>query len=348
MRDIVTLLVIIGLAGAACGTRKKLNDSVRETVLQPSERGSFNGSILVARGSRILVQQHYGFVDLQRSAPISEHSRFNIGSAAKEVAGFAVLHLIREGKIRYSDPVSRFLPDLPAWADRVSVQDLIFYRSGLPNLNFYTSTSDANTLRDLRQIEHLLFEPGSDYLYSNLNNFLQAQIVASVTGVDYQRWVEKHFFEPLRMDGALFAGNPPGDIPNLTKAYSARYGDDILDNPQYKHFDLCYAPIYMTPADLFKWISYVQEVYEKGGAGIAEFFRETSLDGQGALGVIRPDEDGSLLHEHGGYAYSFGTLIHRQYRDGLTVITMTNSDGPAELKDLTDSILATVKTQLRR
>lgn len=315
-----------------------INEAIRE-LLHSDIYLNFNGSILVAKNGKIIAEQSYGFVDINKTALITSESRFNVGSAAKEIPGIAILDLIAEGKLSYQDNLSNYLDYLPSWSRKITIRDLLFYESGLPHMNLLTSNSDKNAINDIKKIDSLLFEPRSSYLYSNWNNFLQAQLVETVVGIDFQSYIKRRYFDPLKMYGAIYTSNPPKITKNITKSYHRLIGDDALNNSNFKHFELCFGPLYMTPQDLLKWVEYVRIKYQKDGVGSKEFFTETTVEKQGPLGVIEKALNKVSIHRHGGAAYSFETLIYRNYRDGIAIILMTNSSRPHELDRLSDSIL---------
>lgn len=317
---------------------KELNRTIKK-LISIHGQGQFNGSILLAKGPHILLRQHHGFIDIQKTKLIDGQSRFNIGSAAKEIPAMAILDLIEKGKVDYKDTIAQYLDHLPPWAGRITIRDLLFYESGLPPINFLTSNSDDHAKRDLKKIDALLFEPGEGYLYSNWNNFLQAKIVESVVKMDFRLWAKQYFFDPLEMNDAVYTSNPPDITNNITRSYSQEYGDDILNNPRFKHFELCYAPLYMTTMDLFKWIEYVHQKYQTGGKGIAGFFQPSSLNRQGPLGIIKQEGDIVRFHIHGGAAYSFEIQTYKDYQKELTIILMTNNSTAVDLEELRDEVL---------
>src|SRR5690606_24673205 len=79
--------------------------------------GSFTGAVtLVARNGRIAHLEAHGFMDVEKSMPMPEDGIFRIMSMTKPVIGVATLMMIEEGKIRLTDPVSRYIPE---WQDMV-------------------------------------------------------------------------------------------------------------------------------------------------------------------------------------------------------------------------------------
>jgi CubicO group peptidase (beta-lactamase class C family) len=58
---------------------------------------------------------------------------FDIGKVTNQLTATAVLLLADEGELRLDDPVSAYVDGLPAWADDVTVTNLIHHTSGLPD-----------------------------------------------------------------------------------------------------------------------------------------------------------------------------------------------------------------------
>jgi CubicO group peptidase (beta-lactamase class C family) len=84
---------------------------VTELVDRNIQAGEISGGVtLVARDGRVVWLQAQGLADLEKKTPMSKDTVFRIASMSKPVAGVAILMLVEEGKIRLSDPLSRFLP----------------------------------------------------------------------------------------------------------------------------------------------------------------------------------------------------------------------------------------------
>ena len=327
----------------ACKSASKYSQSldlaVRKVILSQGD-STLNGSLLVAEHGKIVALQHFGHTDADSTSLITRRSRFNVGSAAKEIPGIAILDLIQNGKLAFDQNINTVLKDLPAWADEITIEHLLFYRSGLPPIKFQSSNSDHNANRDLRNIPRLLFKPGQGYLYSNWNNFLQAQIIQAKTGMNFQTYVNDKYFKPLGIRESFYASTSPVESKNMTRSFSLRLGDDELHNPNFKKFELCHAPLYMTIEDLFRWVEFVSRKYEAEKMEVVSFFKPTDIYNQGPLGVMEYDQSKNLIHKHGGAAYSFRTLIYRNYQTGFTILIMTNKESPRhQLNEIRDSII---------
>jgi CubicO group peptidase (beta-lactamase class C family) len=84
---------------------------VNELVDRYIASGDITGAVtLVARNGRIVHLQAQGFMDAASKKPMQKDTIFRIASMSKPVAGTAILMLVEEGKIRLTDPVSKFIP----------------------------------------------------------------------------------------------------------------------------------------------------------------------------------------------------------------------------------------------
>ena len=68
--------------------------------------------VMLARNGRVVYHEAFGVLDPASGAPMQKDSIFRMYSMTKPVTGVAVLMLMEEGKIRLTDPVSKYLPAL--------------------------------------------------------------------------------------------------------------------------------------------------------------------------------------------------------------------------------------------
>jgi CubicO group peptidase (beta-lactamase class C family) len=84
---------------------------VNEMVQRYIAAGDISGAVtLVARDGKIAHLEAQGVVDITTKKPMAKDTIFRIASMSKPVAGVAVMMLVEEGKVRLTDPVSRFIP----------------------------------------------------------------------------------------------------------------------------------------------------------------------------------------------------------------------------------------------
>ena len=94
---------------------------VTEVVQRYIDAKSVAGAVtLVARRGKIAYFEAQGLAEIEANKPMAKDSIFRLASMSKPIAGVAVMMLVEEGKVRLSDPVSRFIPEFKN-LDKVAV-----------------------------------------------------------------------------------------------------------------------------------------------------------------------------------------------------------------------------------
>jgi len=97
------------------------------------DRPQFMGSILVDQDGETLLDQGYGYANLEWQIPNSPATKFRLGSMTKQFTAASVLLLEDQGKVKTGDPVKTYLPDAPAAWDKITLHHLLTQSSGIPN-----------------------------------------------------------------------------------------------------------------------------------------------------------------------------------------------------------------------
>lgn len=85
---------------------------IHEAVQRHIDAGAVSGAVtLVARHGRIAHLEAHGLIDIEAKRPMPTDGVFRLASMSKPVAAVAVMMMLEEGKLRLTDPVSRFIPE---------------------------------------------------------------------------------------------------------------------------------------------------------------------------------------------------------------------------------------------
>ena len=228
------------------GLSKERLARIHETIDRHMKENHIAGAVtLVARKGRVAHLEAHGFMDLESKKPMARDSIFRIFSMTKPVVGVAVLMLMEEGKVRLSDPVSRFIPEFrgmkvaviqegPAGAPapqavsfytvpaarEITIQDLLTHVSGLGS----GGKASAQELTRIAKKEGealadyvprlgstpLDFQPGSRWTYSPGAGFdTLARVVEIASGQPIDRFFRQRIFDPLGMSDIYFL--PPDE-----------------------------------------------------------------------------------------------------------------------------------------
>jgi CubicO group peptidase (beta-lactamase class C family) len=219
----------------------------------------FMGSVLVARGTTILLDKGYGFANLEWSIPNTPTTRFRLGSVTKQFAAASILLLEERGKLKTDDPVKKYMPDAPTAWDKVTIYNLLTHTSGIPNFtNFpdYSSTEATPTTPEKLvarfRDKPLEFQPGEKWNYSNSGYVLLGYLIEKISGQTYEQFVQQNIFTPLGMKDSGYDSNRAVMQHRATGYTPSEYGPV---NAGYIDMSIPFSAgaLYSTTEDLLKW-----------------------------------------------------------------------------------------------
>ena len=170
--------------------------------------------VLVGHGNQVVFRKAYGNRSL---VPVTEamtlDTVFDLASLTKVVATTtAAMGLIEDGKIRLTDSVATFIPEFAKYGkDRVTVRHLMTHMSGLrPDVDLGDAWIGHAAAIHLACEEVLTQAPGVKFVYSDINYFLLAEIVATVSKQPFEQYVQDRIFKKLGMTETMFL--PPAAL----------------------------------------------------------------------------------------------------------------------------------------
>jgi CubicO group peptidase (beta-lactamase class C family) len=221
---VLSSLVLVVLTASLAAQRSESTDAgvSRERLLRIDQMidrridaREIPGAVaLVAIDGRIVHFDARGLLDLDSKRPMLKEAIFSLASLTKPITATAVLMLVEEGRVRLTDPVSRFIPEfkdlkvavtlsqtVPA-SRPITIRDLLTHTSGIVAPARIPTDPTATLATSIPRFaaEPLEFQPGTRWMYSNTVAFdMLARIVEVVSGKTYDRFLRDRIFEPLGM-----------------------------------------------------------------------------------------------------------------------------------------------------
>ena len=198
---------------------------------------------LVARHSHVASLAAVGYQDLETKTPMRADTIFRLASVTKPVTCAGIMILVDEGRVSLIDPAEKFLPEfkglklnpcgtragynceLITSSRPVNILDLMTHTSGLPG-SAPGGGTPPGTLAERVAAVHgtaLLFEPGTEWNYSNIGIAALGRIIEVVTSQPYDRFLAERIFEPLAMKDTFFFV-PPDKADRVASVYSYEAG----------------------------------------------------------------------------------------------------------------------------
>ncbi|MCV7077264.1 serine hydrolase domain-containing protein [Mycobacterium szulgai] len=261
-----------------------------------------------------------GIADLRTGAKITTDTVFDIASVSKQFTATAILLLAEAGKLTLDDPLSQYVPDMPAWATQVSLVQLMHHTSGIPDYvgllqeqgySYGDRTTEAQALQALAGAPELVFKPGSRYEYSNSNYLLLGEIVHRVAVQPLPDYLSAEIFKPLDLVMVL---DPVARLPAKALSYTKTEGEYRLADSAWEQVGD--GGIQTTPSQLVRW----GDNYRTGKVGGPKL-----LDAQLA-GAVQTEPGGGDRYGAGIFALANGMLDHDGAWAGFVTAFRVSSD----------------------
>jgi len=330
MRTIRHALVILFVATSCFAQDTKRMDDVVQSY---AGNKTFMGTVLVARGSDVLLSKGYGSANLEWDIPNTPTTKFRLGSITKQFTAASILMLEERGKLKLDDPIKKYVPEAPAAWEPITIFNLLTHTSGIPNFTnlpeYKTlkleATPVAKTIAVVRD-KPLDFSPGEKMSYSNSGYLVLGYVIERITGASYEKFVTDNIFVPLGMKDSGYDSNT-AIIAHRAAGYTSSAAGPV--NADYVHMSVPHAAgaLYSTTEDLLRW--------EQGLFG-GKLISATSLakmttpfKSDYAFGLLVQTASGRKVIQHGGGIEGFNTFLAYYPDTKLTVAVLANLNGQA-------------------
>jgi CubicO group peptidase (beta-lactamase class C family) len=346
---LLTLVLLAAIVGASCSTaapaaaKTPFADTESATLKRLANHDFFQGSVLVARNGKILLEGGFGFADRAVGTPNTPTTRFRIGSVSKQFTAMAILMLERQNRLHVSDPVCAHLPACPQAWGRVTIQELLNHTAGIENYPYDQLDNPDRFRQPVTPAEQvaqagerpLVTEPGSEWRYCNVCYAALGLVVEAGSGITLTQFLKTRILDPLGMrDTGIDRGLP---IAHEALGYTRQ----ATIGPAYP-LELSWSygagQMYSTVRDLYRWDRDLYSDQLLGTKALPRLMSNAASTGnpgyEYANGWGFDSINGHRRMWHGGSVSGFKSEIDRFPDDHAVVIVLTNLDGFNELEQV--------------
>lgn len=315
-------LILILLQFISCNTQKatesKASFSQIDSLIQTKSPRSFSGVVLISENGKTIYKKAHGFSDEENKIRIKPDDRFSSMSIAKQVTATLIMLEVDKGNIKLNAPIKNYLIDFTySWADQVTVHHLLNNSSGI----------DSWELK-----ENLLFEPGTQFKYSNIGYALLGKILENSTGKKYEELVN-NLFANLKMSNSFY---PRSNQPTVKSYFiSKEKGKSLVTGLPLKSDYFPGSNLTVSAPDLSKWNfalhngkilkpATYQKMIRYSITNIHTLFSEKEI-GYG-YGLRINDKENFVEYGHTGFMPGAGfTAVNLYYpKDKISIIVLEN------------------------
>ncbi|MGB2864985.1 MAG: serine hydrolase domain-containing protein [Sedimentisphaerales bacterium] len=339
---------------------KKLCSQIEEKCKEHNIPGL---AIAVVKRNKVVLSRAFGFADQKKMIPVTEDTIFPIGSSSKPFTSTLISMLVTEGKMRWDDPIIKYLPEFKLRIksdnneDQVTIRDLLSHRTGFFHMELtgkavnwgqdpnwgpedesqpYTRASLLKAAVKYEPMAHFR----EKHLYSNIS-MLAAGVASGIAyGTDWDSLLEEKMFKPLGMKNSSSFISEILNNQNVAVGYMKKGEEFKVASFINMNVVAPAGGINSSLKDVSNWLRLLlcEGVYEGKRLIEEKELRETwTKHIAGAdVGGIMPGADyglgwfltkqrGYLVAEHGGNALGFSAYIALIPDKGVGYVMLSNA-----------------------
>ena len=187
-------------------------------------------AVAVVKEGKIIHSKGYGVRSLKTKEKVDENTLFGIASNSKAFTAAALAMLIDEGKMKWDDKVTDYIPEFkmynPYVTEEFTVRDLLTHRSGLglgagdlmmfPDSSNFTKKDIIHNLRYLKPMSSFR----TKYDYDNNLYIVAGEVIERVSGITWEDFIEKRIMQPLGFTKSAASINRLKDRSNLISPHA--------------------------------------------------------------------------------------------------------------------------------
>lgn len=283
------------------------------------------GSIVIAKDGKVLYTRSFGYARITGTVmePLTDHTEYRVSSITKTYTAVMIFQLIEEGKLKLSDTLDKFFPQIPN-AGKISIAQILSHRSGIPSINLQGSGMQPRTQEE--RVAEIAkgqpdFEPDSKHLYSNSGYVLLGYIVETAGGKPYQEALKERITDKLELKNTYMGTGNTNVARNESLSY--RYLGEWKEakEPDFS-ITAGAGAIVSTPAEMIKFIQGLFDLKLVSQNSLDQM--KTMRDGEG-MGMEPFTFAGKTLYGHTGGSTTSGAWLAYYPEEKLAMAYTTNA-----------------------
>src|SRR5664279_953418 len=261
-KSLALFLLLISLRLHAQVITSAQIDSLTELTLKTFDVPGI--AVAVVKDGKVIHAKGYGVRSMNTKLPVDEFTLFGIASNTKAFTVAALGILIDEGKLKWDDKVTDYIPEFrmynPYVTEEFTIRDLLTHRSGLglgagdlmfwPDSNNFTKKDMIHNLRYLKQVSSFR----TKYDYDNNLYMVAGEVVARASGMSWEDFIQTRILDPLNMSGTAPSFNLLKDKSDVIDPHAPVDGVvQVIRRDANETLDAA-GGIYSNLTDMCKWI----------------------------------------------------------------------------------------------
>jgi len=313
------------------------------------------GAFLISHKGKPIYRKAFGMANLELDAKLNTNSVFQIGSMTKQFTAIAILMLEEQGKLKITDPVSKYTPSYPN-GNNITIHRLLTHTSGIKDFTKMKALQEIaqkemtpEQMVDFFKNEPVDFAPGEKFEYNNSGYILLGYIIELTSGETYEDFIQKNIFDKVGMNNSFYASDRK-IIKNRAFGYHKKSSGYL--NKTVINFSIPFSSgsLMSTLDDMLKWQNALHQNLLLSSKEETKAFTKYKLNNgqeiEYGYGWHLKNINGIPTREHGGSIFGFKSMAVYIPSEDIYVVGFSNCDcnSPTQLvKDIAKLSLETLK-----
>lgn len=330
-----------------------VEESIRTIMSQTNVVGV---SVAVVKNNKIIYTHSFGLKNIETNTPLTDDCIFRIASISKSFSATSIMQLVEAKKLSLEDDASNLLGFTlrnPKFPDKViTLKMLMSHRSSINDSQGYFSLDSINPITNPNYAKcYNNYEPGTGYMYCNLNYNMTGAIIEKYSGERFDQYVKHHVLDPLNIYGGYC-------VDSLDKNRFATIYDFNKETTKFINSPNAYAPrseeivhyemgkttpifsptggMKISATDLAKYMIMHMNLGKANGKRIISkksartMQTPLSLDENYGLAILKTDKliEGKTLTGHTGSAYGLFSTMFFEPTEKFGIVVISNGCNP--------------------
>lgn len=221
-------------------------------------------AVAIIKDDKVIHAKGYGVRSLKTMQKVDENTLFGVASNSKAYTAAALGILVDEKKLKWDDKVTDYIPEFkmynPYVTEEFTIKDLLTHRSGLglgagdlmmwPDSSNFTKADIIHNLRYLKPVSSFR----TKYDYDNNLYIVAGEVVARVSKMPWEDFIEQHIMQPLGMSKSAASLSRVKDKSNVIDPHAPVNGKVQAIGIDWSETANAAGGIYSSVADMSKWV----------------------------------------------------------------------------------------------
>ena len=327
--------IVLTLFLAPLNTHAQQDNIDSFITTQMKQQGIIGLSVGIIKEGKIIKAKGYGLANIETNSPASEKTVYKMASVSKQFIATAIMQLVQEGKLKVTDPVSKFIKNAPAKWRSITIRHLLNHTSGVavepPGFDGMKPQADSIYIKSAFK-DSLAYPTGSKFEYSNFGYFILADIIRIVSHLSFPEYMKKYIFEEAGLTNTRTT-SLEAIIPERAAGYLRKGADTILNAPNYPALRPSGAFL-SNINDLLKWEMVMQQNKLLTQKSWSQMWTDTiktplTMDNETicyGYGWMTNKVNGKQFVHHAGSLPGFKSVYFRYIEDKTAIIILTNAN----------------------